>query len=97
MKFVVFNLETNSIGCNDTQCFILNDNCLNPDGSINEDYLDEYGNELARDNADMYGLLDCSEDESGIENTDIYYSTHEIVEYDSVEEAEEDYGAVLEF
>lgn len=91
MKFVIFHLETNNVGCSEVLCYMLNDACFNEDGSINDDYLCEYGNELARDNAEMYGLLDNISDDL---QEDCYYETHEIVELESLEEAEEEYGEV---
>lgn len=87
MKFVVFTLCTDTVGCDQTDCYVLNDSCFLSDGSIDDEFLCSYGNELARDNADMYGLLDDGEE-------DCYWATYKIVEFDSIEDAQEEYGEV---
>lgn len=96
MKFVVFHLETSQVGCSAIECYALDDNCFKENGEINDDYLCEYGLELARDNADMYGILDNTS-ESGLDPEECFYETHEIVEFDSLEEAKEEYGIINNF
>ena len=95
MKFIVFELKTNSIGCDATEIYQASEDCFNEDETLNEDYLNEYGYELARDNAESYGLLEESND--GCEPEDNFYATFELVEFDTIEEAEEEYGSVLQF
>lgn len=90
-KFVVFNLETNVVNCSDTKCFLITEKCFNEDGSLNEEYISNYGNMLARDNAEMHGLLDDEDAD------DCFYFTYKIVEFDSIEEAEKEYGSVYKF
>ena len=96
MKFIVFELKTNQVGCDDTNIYKANDSCFNEDGSLNEKYLSEYGYELARDNAEMYGLLDEALS-NGLDEEECYYVSFKLVEFNSVEEAEEEYGSVYEF
>ena len=96
MKFIVFELKTNSVGCDTTEIYEANDDCFNEDATLNEEYLSDYGYELARDNADSYGLLEDINDD-GCEPEDNFYATFELVEFDTIEEAEEEYGSVLQF
>lgn len=96
MAFVLFNLTTNVVGCDTHELYELDDNdALNEDNTPNVDYLDEIGYDLARDNADMYGLLDSEdEDESGCEPEDPFGYSWEILDK-SREELEELYGDIL--
>lgn len=95
MRVVVYNLETDRVGCSDTQVYRWNPVfCENNDGSINEDYLRDYGYQLARDNAEMYGILD---EDDGCDPEEKFYETHEIINFATEEEAIEAYDEILEF
>ena len=56
MAFVLFHLTTDTVGTDAYNVYDLPDeNVYNEDGTVNEDYLDDLGNDLAFENADSYG------------------------------------------
>ena len=88
--FVKFELTTNRVGCDSTQVYKV------PDDSTKE-YLDEVGDDLARDNADMYGIIDEAREEAeeagfDFEESECYGYSYEILEDMTEEEVVEEYG-----
>lgn len=88
--FVLYDLRTNRVDCDARGVYELDDEegARNLDGSVNEKYLDEIGWELARDNAEIYGI-DCDDED---EEDSVSYS-YEILDK-TREEVEEEYGNI---
>lgn len=68
------------------------------DDNVTEEHIEEYGNDLARDNADMYGIIKDAEgevEENGfeVEYSDVYWATYERLDIPR-EEIEECYGSI---
>lgn len=98
MAFVLFHLTTDTIGTDAYNVYDLPDeDVYNEDGTVNEDYLDDLGNDLAFENADSYGLLDLDEeddeDDCGIEPDAGYGYSYTILD-GTREEIEEEYGDI---
>ena len=96
MAFVLFHLTTDTVGTDAYNVYDLPDeNVYNEDGTVNEGYLDDLGNDLAFENADSYGLLDEEDDEDdcGIEPDAGYGYTYTILD-GTKEEIEEEYGDI---
>lgn len=86
---VLFKLRTDRVGCDTDEVYEIEDKyASNEDGTLNETYLNEVGYDLARDNAEMYGVQQDEE----IEEEPFSY-LFEVLEC-SREEAEELYGEV---
>ena len=83
--FVLFNLETGYVGEDATEVYEFDDD-------TSEDTLDEYGQQLADDHAEMYGHT-AGEDNNGVEYEGGTY-TYEILEDMTKEEIEEEYGEI---
>ena len=88
--FVEFKLTTNRVGCGVTQVFKVRGDCT-------KEYLNEVGDDLARDNADMYGILDEAREEAeeagfDFEESECYGYSYEILEGMTEEEIVEEYG-----
>lgn len=83
---VLFHLRTNVIGCDSDEVYEF-------DTDMSDDALYEYGYELAKANAEMYGVA-YQDDDSGCEPEEGFYATYEVLDI-SREEAEELYGTVL--
>lgn len=96
MAFVLFHLTTDTVGTDAYNVYDLPDeDVYNEDGTINEDYLDDLGNDLAVENADSYGLLDEEDDEDDcdVEEDAGYGYTYTILD-GTKEEIEEEYGGI---
>lgn len=96
MAFVLFHLTTDTVGTDADNVYDLPDeDVYNEDGTINEDYLDDLGNDLAVENADSYGLLDEEDDEDDcdVEEDAGYGYTYTILD-GTKEEIEEEYGGI---
>lgn len=85
MAFVKFTLSTNYVGTTTTEVYEI------PDEEVNESTLDALGYDLARDNAEMYGI---EAEDDGFEPEDLFSFNYEVLE-GSREEIEEDYGEIL--
>lgn len=88
--FVKFELTTNRVGCDSTQVYKVADESTS-------NYLDEIGNDLARDNAEMYGIIDEAREEAeeagfDFEESECYGYSYEILEGMTEEEIVEEYG-----
>lgn len=88
--FVKFELTTNRVGCDSTQVYKVADESTS-------DYLDEIGNDLARDNAEMYGVFDDAREEAeeagfDFDESECYRYSYEILEDMTEEEIVEEYG-----
>ncbi len=82
----------NMVGCDDTTVYEF------PDGTPLKE-LEGYAEEVSRDNADMYGAFERAESEAeecGVEESDIYSYSVEVLEGVSREEIEEEYGDIQE-
>jgi hypothetical protein len=95
MKFILYNLKTNYTNCDETRLYQVEDFCFDDDGSLDENYLCDYGLELARDNAETYGLLDEMDDDD--DECDYFWEEHKLVEYNTKEDALEEYGTIYNF
>ena len=89
--FIKYELETNRVGYDDTVVVEFDDN-------VTEEYIEEYGNDLARDNADMYGIIIDAEEEAKengfeVEYSDVYWASYEILDIPR-EEIEECCGSI---
>lgn len=96
MAFVLFHLTTDTVGTDADDVYDLPDeDVYNEDGTVNEDYLDDLGNDLAVENADSYGLLDEEDDEDDcdVEKDAGYGYTYTILD-GTREEIEEEYGGI---
>lgn len=92
--FVKFDLKTQFTGCDDTIVCKVHDNST-------EDYIEEVGDSLARDNADMHGVFDDADkycEEIGLEfnESDCYSFSYEILDYMSEQEIIDTYGCIEE-
>lgn len=91
--FVKFELSTNRAGCDTTEVYKVADD-------VTDEYLDELGDNLARDNADMYGIIEEAEaecEECGIEfEESCYYSANWEKLDMTEEEIEDEYGCYNE-
>ena len=90
--FVLFNLSTYRAGCDVHEVYEF------PDGT-SEQEINDYGDNLAYDNAEMHGVFDeAREDceESGLEfdEGEYYSSSYEVLNM-TREEIEEEYGEVV--
>lgn len=87
MYFVKFNMYVASAcGCDDSAVFAFSAKTVEKeDGTLNEDYLDDFGFELARENYESY-----FED---VEDEEDFSSSWEVLE-GTEEEIEEDYGEI---
>lgn len=96
MAFVLFHLTTDTIGTDAYNVYDLPDeDVYNEDGTINEDYLDDLGNDLAVENADSYGLLDEEDDEDDCDvEEDVGYGYTYTILDGTKEEIEEEYGDI---
>lgn len=83
--FVAFKLETGYVGEETTEVYEFDDD-------TSEDTLNEYGQQIADDNAEMYGHT-AGEDNNGVEYEGGTY-TYEILEDMTKEEIEEEYGEI---
>lgn len=83
--FVLFNLDTGYAGEDTTEVYEFDDN-------TSEDTLNEYGQQLADDHAEMYGHT-AGENTYGVEYEGGSYS-YEILEDMTREEIEEEYGEI---
>lgn len=96
MAFVLFHLTTDTVGTDTDDVYDLPDeDVYNEDGTVNEDYLDDLGSDLAFENADSYGLLDEEDDEDDcdVEEDAGYGYTYTILD-GTKEEIEEEYGDI---
>ena len=89
--FIKYELKTNRVGYDDTVVVEFDD-------AITEQHIEEYGNDLARDNADMYGIIIDAEKEAKengfeVEYSDVYWASYEILDIPR-EEIEECYGSI---
>lgn len=89
LVFVLFRLRTSIVGCdvNEVYEFDEESGVLCPDGTINDEYLSEVGYDLARDNAEINGVDDDS-DES-------FSFTFEILN-DTRENIIDEYGEIMQ-
>lgn len=85
MAFVKFTLSTNYVGTTAIEVYEISDE------EVNESTLDALGYDLARDNAEMYGI---EAEDDGFEPEELFSFNYEILE-GSREEIEEDYGVIL--
>lgn len=91
--FVLIKCDTWYEGCSSTEVYEFAD-------GTDEEALDAYANELAREDAEMYGIFDDEQeacDEAGIEfnESDCYSYSYEILKDMTREEIEEQYGEIL--
>lgn len=86
--FVLFTLKTIYPQQTSYEVYEFNDN------DITDDYLFEYGMELAMQHAEMYGLLDAVDEDSGCEPEEPYSMTYEVID-DTREEIIESYGSII--
>ena len=90
MVYILFHLSTNMVGCDTDDVYAIPEkDALLEDGSLNENYLNEIGYEMARDYAESYGIEKESDDEE-----DPFDFSFERVE-GSVSEIESEYGDIL--
>lgn len=85
MAFVKFTLSTNYVGTATTEVYEI------PDDEANESTLEALGYDLARDNAEMYGI---EAEDDGCEPEDPFSYNYELLT-GTREEIEEDYGCIL--
>lgn len=90
---VLIKCTTNRVGC-DTE------NVYRFDDDSKDEYIQEYANDLARDNAESYGIFDEERencDDSGIEfiEDEHYSATYEKLDMTDAEAIEE-YGEIME-
>ena len=90
---VLIKCSTNRVGCDKQEVYQFDDNST-------EEYLQEYADDLARDNAESYGIFDEEREEaedSGIEfiEDECYNGSYEILDM-TYDEALDEYGEVLE-
>ena len=81
--FVKFELTTNSVGCDATLVYKVADESTS-------EYLDELGNDLAKDNAEMYGIIDEAREEAEEEGFDFIESECYEYNYEVLEGMTED-------
>lgn len=91
--FVLIKCDTCRVGTSLEEVYEFDDNTT-------EDQLQEYADDLARDNADSYGIIDdeiAESEESGIEFEDgsCYWATVEVLD-NTREEILEEYGDIYE-
>ena len=91
MVYVLFNLRTTYVGCDAKDVYEVEEKeVYNEDGSLNETFLDDVGNVLAQQNAEMYGI---EVDEDSIFEPEPYSFDYEVLT-GTREEIEEDYGCI---
>ena len=91
--FVLIKCDTCRVGTSLEEVYEFDDNTT-------EDQLQEYADDLARDNADSYGIIDdeiTESEESGIEfeGGSCYWATVEVLD-NTREEILEEYGDIYE-
>lgn len=90
--FVLIKCDTCRVGCSSTEVYEFED-------GTDEEALDVYADELAHENAEMYGIFDDEREsceESGIEfdESDCYSYSYEVLDDMTREEIEEQYGEI---
>lgn len=91
MVYILFHLRTNRVGYDTDVLYEFQDNeVLNKDKTLDEEYLYEIGYELAADHAEFYGIE--SEDD-GCEPEEPFSFTYERLE-GTREELEEEWGCI---
>lgn len=90
---VLIRCTTDRVGCDTENVYEFDDDSA-------EEYLQEYANDCARDNAESYGIFDAEREEAednGIEfiEDECYNGSYEILDM-TYDEALDKYGEVLE-
>ena len=83
--FIKFRLTTSLVGCDNIVV------CKVPDNA-DLDYLAELGNELARDNAESYGVLDDVSDDE--DESDYFDYSYEFLKGMTEEDIVDEYGHI---
>lgn len=90
MALVLFELKTDYVGCSTTEVYEISDEQVyKEDESINEEFISEVGYDLARDNAEMYGIYDDGEFDE-----EPFSFTYKILTGMTREEIEEEWGTI---
>ena len=92
--FIKFNISTCRVGCEETSVYRFNDD------DYDEDYIREYGEEIAREVVESYGIFSeemkaCEESGVEFEESDCFSVDFEILDM-TEEEIIEEYGEILE-
>jgi hypothetical protein len=90
-KYVLIKCETSRVGCDSENVYEFPDH-------FTDDEINTYANEYARDNAEMYGIIEDEEEscnEAGIEfeEDSCYRATIKVLDM-TREEIEEEYGDI---